>query len=832
MGPYVLDLDDPRADLAAAGGKGASLARLAAAGLPVPGGFHVTTAAYRAFVAKNAISTDGGEEEIAARFAAGEMPAEVAEAVIEAYAVRGRPVVAVRSSATAEDLPGMSFAGQQDSFLNVGGDDALLAAVRRCWASLWNARAVDYRGRYGISPGDVALAVVVQELVDADAAGVLFTADPVTGSRDHVVINAAWGLGEALVGGHVTPDTYTVGDAVTATIADKRVMTVRDAGGTREAPVPADLRTRAVLTAAEAAELAALGRRIEKLYGMAMDVEWTRAGGRFAVVQARPVTGPADEGEWNESLHGTYLWTSTNLGEALPEVMTPCTWSLVQMFMNTVMSMPSFAGHRLYGIIGGRFYMNISVTASITRTLGMGAGRLQSTIEQVLGKIPPGVELPYIEMSRWQLIREVAPNAVRLARRLRANAKRMPAYLAEAPRRCEELRGRVAATTTPAGLAALWQGEIAGYFRLSCHMLEAGSRRDGDALGAAHREMTRLAGEADAVLLLSGNRGDGGTLASLGPVVGLAKVAKGELSREEYARAYGHRSDNEFEVSRPRPAEDPAWIDRQLAGLAEVAGADELLAERRRARAAAWRRLERDHPRQVGRLRRQAARWSRAAHGREATRSEVIRTFWVLRDFVVRAGVLTGLSTGERPGDVYFLTVDEILARLGGGTDAADRARIAARRAVYERYRALPAYPVVVKGRFDPFRWAADPERRVDVYHEDVRLPSTGEVAGFPGAAGVVTGTVRVVASVEDGESLRPGEILVTTVTNIGWTPLFPRAAAVVTDVGAPLSHAAIVARELGIPAVVGCGNATTRLRTGDRVRVDGARGVVEILPE
>jgi pyruvate,water dikinase len=154
---------------------------------------------------------------------------------------------------------------------------------------------------------------------------------------------------------------------------------------------------------------------------------------------------------------------------------------------------------------------------------------------------------------------------------------------------------------------------------------------------------------------------------------------------------------------------------------------------------------------------------------------------------------------------------------------------VPARRAAYDRYRALPPYPTVIRGRFDPEAWAADPNRRTDV-HDASAEPLGDAVSGFPGAAGVVEGVARVIHDVADGAALEPGEILVTTVTNIGWTPLFPRAAAVVTDVGAPLSHAAIVARELGIPAVVGCGNATTRIKTGDRVRVDGGRGAVTVL--
>jgi pyruvate,water dikinase len=199
----------------------------------------------------------------------------------------------------------------------------------------------------------------------------------------------------------------------------------------------------------------------------------------------------------------------------------------------------------------------------------------------------------------------------------------------------------------------------------------------------------------------------------------------------------------------------------------------------------------------------------------------------VVRAFALRTGDLTGL--GE---DVFYLTIDELLAVLGGAVSACRY--LAARKETYARYRALPPYPPVISGRVDPFHWAADPNRRGDVYDAHIPIPSpapdSNVITGFAGVAGVVEGVVRRIDQMEHGHLLQPGEILVTMTTNIGWTPLFPRTAAIVTDVGAPLSHAVIVARELGIPAVVGCNDATMRLMTGDCVRVNGGQGTVEIL--
>jgi pyruvate,water dikinase len=604
-------------------------------------------------------------------------------------------------------------------------------------------------------------------------------------------------------------------------------MTVRTAEGTREQPVPAELRDRAVLGMAQAAELAKIGVRIEQLDGQPMDIEWALHDGRMFIVQARPITTlrePLAE-EWNDSLRGDYLWSNANLGEAIPDVMTPCTWSLVQIFMADAMATTSVDPYRGYGNIGGRFYMNLSVAASLAAVFGYRGKRFVETIEPVFGKLPVGVTIPLIPLSRWRVIRMLLPVAIRVVRRVRANKRRLSAFVAAAPECCQLLRARIQAIADAAELAELWRAEIEPYFHECNLMLEAAGRQDAGALVFVRRDLQQLVGEADANALTSGLHTGASQLASLGPLIGLAQLARGAIDRASYARKYGHRGPHEFEISIARPAEDPGWVDQQLAGLrAAPVDVSALLARQREAQAAAWARFERLYPRKVATMRRRIDGWAAIARAREATRSEVIRLFWVLREFVLRSGVLTGQGD-----DLFFLRIEEILELLAG--DQAPLAHVEARRAAYARYSALPPYPALIRGRFDPFRWAADPQRRSDLFDASGTAGSSSmAIRGFPGAEGLVEGRARVIATVEQGDQLQAGEILVTTVTNIGWTPLFPRAAAVVTDVGAPLSHAAIVARELGIPAVVGCGNATMRLCTGDRVRVDGGQGTVEVL--
>lgn len=822
----VLPLDDATADLASVGGKGASLARLCRAGFPVPGGFHVTTEAYRVFVSAfhDEIDTDDPER-TAALFARHDIPACVAEEILRAYRALGTDVpVAVRSSATAEDLPEMSFAGQQDSYLNIRGA-ALPDAVKRCWASLWNARAIAYREQNGMSHDDVALAVVVQELVKADAAGVLFTANPVTGAREETVINASWGLGEPVVGGQVTPDTIVVsGGAVTqVNTGDKTVMTVCTPAGTEERPVADELRRRPVLDETQAVELAVLGARVQELYGAPMDVEWARRDGAFAIVQARPITAlkPQVE-EWNDSLKGNYLWTACNFGEAIPDVMTPITWSFVQLFIREAMSSSSQPDIDLVGNIGGRFYMNLSPIYSIVAALGLKSWF--GAVENLFGKIPPGLDVPKVKLFRWKAIRIAVFTAIRVRRRARTNLKGMRAFLASAEQRCEDLRARIAVVSSGPELADLYEREIEPHLVTASRMLEAANRQGAMTLVFTRGKLRKAMGDIDAEAMLTGVNADG-ELASLGPVIGLTRLAHGEITRDEFAPTYGHRGPHEFEISIPRPGEDPDWIDAQLAGLRDLqTGIEALLARQEKAREEAWARFAERYPGKEARMRERVRRWNGVVRDREFTRSEIIRTFWALRAFVLRAGELTG-----HDDDVFYLYLNELLDLLHG--DATGLERVPVRRATYEQYAALPPYPALIVGRFDPLRWAADPDRRADLYDaRGATVPVSDTVTGFPGASGVVEGIARVISAPEQGDRLQPGDILVTTLTNVGWTPMFPRAAAVVTDMGAPLSHTSIVARELGIPAVVGTGNATMRLHDGDRVRVDGERGTVEVL--
>jgi len=531
-----------------------------------------------------------------------------------------------------------------------------------------------------------------------------------------------------------------------------------------------------------------------------------------------PVTGA-----WNDSLTGDFLWSRNNLGEARPDVMSPFIYSLSEKVWSEISFLP---GYHLSGNLCGRCYANVSVSVSMLLALGKSRRAAIEQMRDLLDSVPEDIKIPTVPLPRSTMLLAL-PRMINLGLKEKGGAKKAPEFLATNPGRCQALRRRIKQIGVTAELIAFWHEEIRPELFSSLWLL-GGATQPLEATVKLRKELIELVGEADANALFSNLSSEDDLLASLGPVVGVARVAQGKMSRAEYLEKYGHRGPHEAEPSMPRPAEDPGWLDKQMADYEKnPVDVDALLAHRRAEFEAAWQRLQARLPKQAQKLRRQIGQVGPAARLREAVRDEITRFLWVEREWALRAGELTGLGD-----DIFLLTIDEVLALLAG--DGAAQGFIPARRETYARYRALPPYPMIIRGPFDPFHWVADPKRRYDIYDSTAApaIPTSQTIRGFAGAAGCVEGRVRVLDGPEQGDQLEPGEILVAVTTNVGWTPLFPRAAAVVTDVGAPLSHAAIVARELGIPAVVGCGSATTLLRSGDRVRVDGGRGTVEILAE
>jgi pyruvate,water dikinase len=772
-----------------AGGKGRTLARLYRAKYPVPDGFVVLSTGFV------------GDEISAASWA------KTRQLLSLLRKGDNNTAFAVRSSALVEDSPSASFAGQFETVLGVCSDPEIRRAIRSVRRSRRNERVLAYTRVKGIAP-DLEMAVVVQRMAAAEISGVLFSADPVTGSRAEMVGSFVRDLGDRLVSGEATGESFTL----------------ERPNGEYRGPAELERYTR---------RLYRLADRLERELGCPQDIEWALARGKLLLLQSRPITtllgyDPAS-GEWNDSLTGDFLWSNVNFGEAVSGVMTPLTWTVIRNVLEDWMYLP---GHHSSGNIGGRPYLNLSIFASVFHALGKSAGDLLETLKgTAYTPLPDGMEIPLLPLSRWSALRHL-PRWTRIQMRMMKGVRELPEYVEKNPAWCLRARELIQATDSRAKLYSLWHEEIRPHLVRGVWIVLGSASRFADFAGPLRQELADLLGPEDADLLLASPADDHpDLLANLGPMVGVAAVAGGELDRREYLERFGHRGPDEFELSVPRPAEDPDWLDQRLAEFrACPVDVESLLEKQRSAREAAWARFQESHPRKARSLRRRIEKTVSRSRLREAARSEYVRDRWLVRALALRAGELTGL--GE---EVFFLILDELMQVLSG--DGTAVSNITARKETHERYSAVPPYPSVIRGRFDPFLWAADPSRRSDVFDSHAPLPplesgesSSRTIHGAAGSAGRVEGLVRRLDSPREGHRLELGEVLVAVQTDIEWTLLFPRAAAIVTDVGAPLSHAAIVARELGIPAVVGCGSATMRLHTGDRVIVDGGRGVVQIV--
>lgn len=528
-------------------------------------------------------------------------------------------------------------------------------------------------------------------------------------------------------------------------------------------------------------------------------------------------------GEYNDSLTGDYLWSSVNTREATPDVMTPYTWSAMRFGFSQMTMLP---GYLPVGNICGRIYNNGSVGSTAFQALGRG-NSLESSSREMYGINPDDIRnwnVPLIPFNFWDRIL-VFRNVFGIMLKSRNAIKTLEVFVDSNPSWCETQR-RILPDLEMVELNNWVNQVLSPYLIKSFWWMVSSALEQSYHISKLRQDLQKIVSPDDTVALFSNVSEEDEFLASLGIVAGLDRLRRGKMSREEYMKKYGHRGSHETEVYIPRPAEDPVWIEKQLDNLQFYPkDVDALLQEQKARYETALEKLQKTTAGKFNSYLQRIQEAARRTRIREAVRSEVIRTFWVSRDFILRVGSLADIGEGT-----FFLEYEEILFLLEGNHEAVSQ--IPQRKTAYEKYVALPEYPTLIVGEFDAESWAADPNRQTDIYdaRKQIKIQYTEQIRGLTGSAGIAKGYVRIVHSPKEGDTLQPGEILVAVTTNVGWTPIFPRAAAVVTDVGAPLSHAVIVARELGIPAVVGCFNATSLLKTGDLVRVDGGQGIVEVL--
>ncbi|MGA2068017.1 MAG: PEP/pyruvate-binding domain-containing protein [Thermoguttaceae bacterium] len=812
--PFVLRLGDCR-DLQLVGGKAVNLARLSRAGFPVPEGFVVTTAAFRRDGLRGAVGP------------------ELAREIAATYRAMGAPPVAVRSSATAEDLAASSMAGQYETFLDLQGEADVLAAVQKCWASLHGDRARAYLAEHRIDPGDVAMAVVVQKLVPADVAGVLFTANPHSGSRQEMLIEASWGLGEAVVSGLVQPDTLLLDRATgavrKATISDKRLWIA--GGGGQAQPVPDDRRQAPCLTARQVHELWRLGLRVMEHFGSAQDIEWAIAGGRLWLLQSRAITTLEDAEAEERCLQTTRQrlrqwyregrgdWVRHNLGETLPHP-TPLTWSVIRRFMSgdggygamyrSVGFEPSETSRRegVLELIAGRIYMDLSRApgmffdgfpyqydvALLAGSPDASQGPPTVPAGSLLEQYRAGRKLAAINGKIQELARDydrtlqerafpAFADYVRAEKARDLTRLSTGEWLAAWGEREHKVLDEFAPQSlVPSLIAAMALERLRGF--LAEHLW------DEDPLELANR-LSAL-GEPDTTLRASQM---------------LYEIARGQCTVEKWLELNAHRAPEEFDLAAPRWREQPAAVAAMAAHLKD--SPSPLAVQKARAEEAARRREE---------LRRRLPWRARAEFDghlrlvrrymrfREDSKHYLLLGYDLLRDMVLEAARRLDLD-----GDVFLLTFEELCDALPTGFAPL---HLLEERRLSRAAESKMALPHVIT------------RQDIDALGQPPKLDESRLLAAFPLSGGIGSGPVRIIRSPQEATNVGQGYILVCPSTDPSWTPLFVNAAGLVLECGGTLSHGAVLARELGIPAVVYAG-ATRLFRDGEVLTVDGQRGAI-----
>jgi len=858
----IMPLDSVRdSDQSIVGAKAVGLWRLKRLGLPVPDAFCIAANAYRLHIGvaslkamiNNALLSLSRPES----FDIAKPLADVRRAIIESpmddslaaeikshYNTLVANRLAVRSSATAEDLPGHSFAGLYDTYLGISNLEDCLIAIKKCWASLWTERAYSYRQKNGFDHSKVEMAVIVQSLIPADVAGVIFTSDPVTGDNNRVVIEACPGLGDALVSGKVTPDRV---------VLDKKGLNVLSR--TISAPC---------INNQTAQKLAKLAIKAESEFGYPQDIEWAVCRDKIFLLQSRPITTIPGAKSWEDR----QIWSSFAAREVIPDVVTPATlWMLESLVENIVDSVSDVlcidkGNIPIYELIAGRVYFNAGLWTAVIRQFRIMrnldwsefAGS-EPELGQLLEKLKntPAEDLLRIKHNHVRFIlrlplltASMLCNTRRKSQSILANARKINEKWA-----CLDISGlsseRLADCLTEA-VTDLHEG-IIKVFNFLCMIYGMAyfpileivcSRWFPDEQSCAGRLLAGLGNMEDAeagldLWRLAVKVNDNPILKELIQSNAgwdilhkqLTKSSPGEeflIDWSRFMKAHGHHCRGEIELYNRRWSERPDYIlglIRSYLGSMDrtnpLENYNRLAVEREQLAQNCRRKLTNPIKRAVFNHLLVRAQYGSAF--RENIKSELIKLMASMRSILLELGrKLAARSLIADSDDVFFLKLEE-LGQLTRGQSKVDiKEIIAARRADYEKWQSISP-PGVIFGRFNP-----DAYIPADV-NADANL-----LDGLAVSPGVVSGKARVILRADDNEQVQAGEILVAPFTDPGWTPYFIPAAGIVMDQGGLLSHGAIIAREYGIPAVVNVGNATRIIKTGQTIQVDGDRGVVRIL--
>jgi phosphoenolpyruvate synthase/pyruvate phosphate dikinase len=864
MDSYVLGFEEiDRTQVAVVGGKGAHLGELSRIeGVRVPAGFCVTTDAFRRVMAEapslderleclSRLKPDDREAIRALSFGVRRtvegiaIPDDLAAAITGALARLGEQAAyAVRSSATAEDSPTASFAGQQDTYLNVLGPAAVLQHVSRCWASLFTERAVTYRLRNGFDHGKVQMAVVVQRMVFPQASGILFTADPVTGHRKVSSVEAGFGLGEALVSGLMNADVYKVrdGEVVAKSVATKRLaIHPSPEGGTQQQAIEPERQQQPALTDAQVVRLAELGRRIEAHFGRPQDIEWCLADDDFQIVQSRPITTlfPIPERTDREN----HVYVSVGHQQMMTDPMKPLGLSFWQMTTPRPMAE---AGGRLFVDVT-RILASSASRAGLLAALGKSDPLIGDALQTILERgdfipslpdegpawVPPGSGGPPVETDSAIVAGLIERSQTSLATANRDNRTKSGAALLDfILADIQEMR-RV--QSDPRSIQVIMAGMEAVWWLNDQLQAWLGEKNAADTLAqSVPHNVTSEMGLAlldvadairphpDVVAFLQHVEDED----FLDELPGLAGGREARDAIRAWLDKYGMRCVGEIDITRPRWSERPTALVPLILGNVRSfePGEGERRFEQGRRESSNKERelLERlralpDGERKAEETKRMIDRVRTFAGYREYPKYGMVSRYFVYKqalmeeaDRLVRARVL------REKEDIFYLRFEELHEVVR--TNQVDDQLVRHRKDAFRSYQALTPPRVLT----------SDGEAVAGSYRRE-DLPA-GALVGLPVSAGTIEGRARVISDVAEAD-LEAGDILVTAYTDPSWTPLFVAIKGLVTEVGGLMTHGAVIAREYGLPAVVGVEHATRLIRDGQRIRVHGTEGYVELLP-
>jgi pyruvate,water dikinase len=864
VGSYVLGFPEiDQTQVAVVGSKGAHLGELSRIeGIRVPAGFCVTTDAFRRIMAEAPLIGDrldrlsclNPDDREAIRTLSAEirrtlegivLPDDLTAEITRSLArLDERAAYVVRSSATAEDLPTTSFAGQHDTYLNVVGPTPILEHINRCWASLFTERAVTYRLRNGFDHRKVQMAVVVQQMVFSHAAGILFTADPVTSNRKVVSVEASFGLGEVLVSGRVNADVFKVrdGDVIAKAVATKQLaIHALPAGGTREQAIDPKLQGQPALTDAQVVRIAQLGQRIEAHFGRPQDIEWCLVDDEFQVVQSRPITTlfPIPKAGVREN----HVYVSVGHAQMMTDAMKPLGLSFWQLTTPRPMYE---AGGRLFVDVAWGLASPAS-RAGLLEVLGKGDPLIGDALKTILerddfipslpdegpGRAPAGGAPAPTETDPaivTELIGRSQESIAALKRDIRtksgsalfdfilADIQELKRILFD-PQSHQVFMSAMEATWWLNEQLLAWLGEKSAADTLT----QSVPHNVTSEMGLALLDVADVIRPHSEVVNFLQHVEDEGFLDEL------ATLAGGREARDAiraFLDMYGMRCVGEIDITRPRWSERPTTLVPVILGNIKnfEPGAGKQRFEQ--GRQEAWTKeqelLERlralpEGEQKAEEVKRMIDRVRTFIGYREYPKYGMVSRYFVYKQALLEEAerLVQAHVLGEKE-DVFYLRFQELHNVVR--TNHIDDQLISQRKEAFRSYQALTPPRVIT----------SDGEVVAGAYRRD-DVP-TGALVGLAVSAGIVEGRARVIHDMAEAD-LDAGDILVTTYTDPSWSPLFVAIAGLVTEVGGLMTHGAVIAREYGLPAVVCVEQATRLIRNGQRIRVHGTDGYVEILP-